>query len=402
MNSTRMIAKLPPGQGSRMEYSHLRLTAGVAAGYIAGYAGPYSFVVLVGPFMERFDLTEAGIGSLFGLEMLALASASVWFANKGIGLNLRRYSHIGFGGIVLGYICALLSTQLWQFALARFIIGLGEGLVLGAANSAGATASNSERVFGWAQLAIGSATILLVSTIPPVTLHWDYQAGTGLVLAVLLLTGLFLGLLPEHALAEKSDYRRSSPKGLPHLSLGIMVLLAFLLFSLADLSVWLFAERMGDRAGLSPTTIGLILGAGTGIGLAGPVIAILVHIRYGRILPFTAGLLLLAGSIFGITHASNAQTFIVSLLPMNLAVLFLVPYFLGALAEIDPAGAWTTLSAPIVSFGLAVGPIITGVLAAGAGYEAIGWFAGVLVLGTLALMLAALNREVFRRTRRRE
>ena len=159
---------------------------------------------------------------------------------------------------------------------------------------------------------------------------------------------------------------------------------------------------MGDRAGLSPTTIGLILGAGTGIGLAGPVIAILVHIRYGRILPFTAGLLLLAGSIFGITHASNAQTFIVSLLPMNLAVLFLVPYFLGALAEIDPAGAWTTLSAPIVSFGLAVGPIITGVLAAGAGYEAIGWFAGVLVLGTLALMLAALNREVFRRTRRRE
>lgn len=385
-----------------MEYSHLRLTAGVAAGYIAGYSGPYSFVVLVGPLMERFNLTEAGIGSLFGLEMLALATASVWFANKGTGLNLRRYSHIGFGLIVLGYVCALLSTQLGQFALARFIIGLGEGLVLAAANSAGATASNSERVFGWAQLAISSATILLVSTIPPVILYWDYQAGTGLVLAVLLLTGLFLGFLPEHALAEKSDHRISSLKGLPHLSLGIMVLLAFLLFSLADLSVWLFAERMGDRVGLSPTTTGLILGAGTGIGLAGPVIAILVHVRYGRILPFTAGLLLLAGSIFGITHASSAQTYIVSLLPMNLAVLFLFPYFLGALAEIDPAGAWTTLSAPMVSFGLAVGPIITGVLAAGAGYESVGWFAGVLVLGTLALMLAALNREVFRRTRRRE
>ena len=385
-----------------MQYSHLRLTAGVAAGYIAGYAGPYSFVVLVGPLMEQFNLTEAGIGSLFGLEMLALASASVWFANKGIGLNLRRYSLIGFGAIVLGYVCALLSTQLGQFALARFIIGLGEGLVLAAANSAGATASNSERVFGWAQLAISSATILLVSTIPPVTLHWDYQAGTGLVLAVLLLTGLFLGFLPEHALAEKSDQRISSLKGLPHLSLGILVLLAFLLFSLADLSVWLFAERMGDRVGLSPTTTGLILGAGTGIGLAGPVIAILVHVRYGRILPFSAGLLLLAGSIFGITHASGAQTFIVSLLPMNLAVLFLFPYFLGALAEIDPAGAWTTLSAPIVSFGLAVGPIITGVLAAEAGYETVGWFAGALALGALALMLLVLNREVFRSARRGE
>ena len=133
-----------------MGYSNLRLTAGVAAGYVAGYAGPYSFVVLVGPLMERFNLTEAGIGALFGLEMLALAIASVWFAGKGTILNIRRFSLFGLLAIVAGYLVALASTQLWQFALARFIIGLGEGLVLGAANSAGATASNSERVFGGA------------------------------------------------------------------------------------------------------------------------------------------------------------------------------------------------------------------------------------------------------------
>ncbi len=369
---------------------------GVAAGYVTGYAGPYSFVVLVGPLMERFDLTEAGIGALFGLEMLALASASVWFAYKGVGLNLRRCSLVGLGAIVLGYIYALLSAQLWQFALARFIIGLGEGLVLGAANSAGATASNSERVFGGAQLAISSATILLVSGIPPLTLYWDYQAGIGLVLAVLLIMGLFLGYLPERALAEKPDNQVSSLNRLPHLPLGFLILLAFLLFSLADLSVWLFSERIGDQVGLPPTTIGLLLGVGTGIGLAGPVFAIFVHVRYGRILPFSIGLLLLAGSIFGITHAYNVQTYIVSLLPLNFAVLFLYPYFLGALSEIDPTGAWTTLSAPVVSFGLAVGPIIGGVLAAESGYETVGWFAGALTLGALGLMLVVLNRAVFR------
>lgn len=373
---------------------------GVAIGYVVGYAGPYSFVVLVGPLMERFDLTEMGIGSLLGLEMLALASTSVWFAYKGTGLNLRRCSFIGLAAIVLGYIYALLSAQLWEFALARFIIGLGEGLVLGAANSAGATASNSERVFGGAQLAISSATILLVIAIPPLTLHWDYHAGIGLILAVLLITGLFLGFLPERVPAQKPDNRVSSLNGFPHLPLGILILLAFLLFSLADLSVWLFSERIGDRVGLSPATIGLLLGVGTGIGLAGPVFAIVVHVRYGRILPFSVGLLLLAGSIFGITHASNAQTYIVSLLPLNFAVLFLYPYFLGALAEIDPTGAWTTLSATVVSFGLAVGPIIAGALAAESGYEAVGWFAGALTLGALVVMLVALNRPVFRYVQR--
>ena len=379
-----------------MEYSQLRLTAGVAAGYVAGYAGPYSFVVLVGPLMERFNLTEAGIGALFGLEMLALAIASVWFAGKGTVLNIRRFSLFGLLAIVAGYLIALASMQLWQFAIARFIIGLGEGLVLGAANSAGATASNSERVFGGAQLAISSATMLLVSAIPQLTLHWDYRAGMGLVLAVILLTGLFLGFLPGRAVSEQPDNRVSSINRLPHLSLGILILLAFLLFALADLSVWLFSERMGDRVGLSPTTTGLLLGVGTGIGLAGPVVAILVHVRYGRILPFTAGLLLLAGSIFGITHASTAQIYIVSLLPLNLTVLFLYPYFLGALAEIDTSGAWTTLSAPVVSFGLAVGPIIAGVLAAEKGYETVGWFAGILTLITLGLMLVVLSREAFR------
>ena len=383
-----------------MGYSNLRLTAGVAAGYVAGYAGPYSFVVLVGPLMERFNLTEAGIGALFGLEMLALAIASVWFAGKGTILNIRRFSLFGLLAIVAGYLVALASTQLWQFALARFIIGLGEGLVLGAANSAGATASNSERVFGGAQLAISSATMLLVSAIPQLTLHWDYHAGMGLVLAVVLLTGIFLGFLPERAVSEQPDNPASSIDSLPHLSLGILILLAFLLFSLADLSVWLFSERMGDRVGLSPTTIGLLLGVGTGIGLAGPVIAIFVHVRYGRILPFTAGLLLLAGSMFGITHAANAQIYIVSLLPLNLTVLFLYPYFLGALSEIDTSGTWTILSAPVVSFGLAVGPIITGVLAAEKGYETVGWFAGILTLAALGLMLVVLNQAVFRNVQR--
>ena len=383
-----------------MEYSHSRLTAGVAAGYVAGYAGLYSFVVLVGPLMERFNLTDTGIGALFGLEMLALAIASVWFAGKGTVLNIRRFSLFGLLAIIAGYLVALASMQLWQFALARFVIGLGEGLVLGAANSAGATAANSERIFGVAQLAISSATMLLVSAIPQLTVHWDYRAGMCLVLAVVLLTGYFLSFLPERAVAEKPDKRKSSLTRFPHLPLGILILLAFLLFSLADLSVWLFSERVGDRVGLSPTTIGLLLGVGTGLGLAGPVIAILVNVRYGRILPFSAGLILLAGSIIGLTHASSMQTYVICLLPLNFTILFLYPYFLGALAEIDTSGAWTTLSAPVVSFGLAFGPIIAGVLAAQSGYEAVGWFAGALTLGALGLMLVVLNRPVFKYVQR--
>ena len=222
----------------------------------------------------------------------------------------------------------------------------------------------------------------------------------GLVLAVMLFTGFFLRFLPKRPVVEKPANHTFSHNRLPHLSLGILILLAFLLFSLADLSVWLFSERMGDRIGLSSTTIGLLLGAGTAIGLAGPVLAILMHVRFGRILPFSIGLLVLACSILGITHASSAYTYIVCLLPLNLTILFLNPYFLGALTEIDKTGAWTTLSAPVVSFGLAVGPVITGVLAAEAGYETVGWFAGAITLGALGLMLVVLNREVFKNAKR--
>ena len=217
---------------------------------------------------------------------------------------------------------------------------------------------------------------------------------------MVLLTGIFLGFLPERAVSEQPDNPASSIDSLPHLSLGILILLAFLLFSLADLSVWLFSERMGDRVGLSPTTIGLLLGVGTGIGLAGPVIAIFVHVRYGRILPFTAGLLLLAR--FHVRDYPRSQR--ADLYRQSVALepdcLFLYPYFLGALSEIDTSGTWTILSAPVVSFGLAVGPIITGVLAAEKGYETVGWFAGILTLAALGLMLVVLNQAVFRNVQR--
>ena len=83
----------------------------------------------------------------------------------------------------------------------------------------------------------------------------------------------------------------------------------------------------------------------------------------------------------------------IALLPLNWAILFLVPYFLGALADLDPRGSWTTLSGAVVSFAVALGPPVVGWLALSLGYATVSTIMGLCVLLALALMLVVFRYQ---------
>jgi predicted MFS family arabinose efflux permease len=97
-----------------------------------------------------------------------------------------------------------------------------------------------------------------------------------------------------------------------------------------------------------------------------------------------------------VTAATDQVFYVVCLLTLNIGILFMVPYFMGVLAELDEEGSWATLSAPIVAFGLALGPILMGLLAEKGGYAVMGGVSGVIYLFILALMLSVLNSRSFK------
>ena len=373
--------------------STIAIYAGVGGAYIIGFASIFSMPVFVGPIMDAFAITERDIGLIAGLELTAMAISSVWFATRIQGQSLFAVASAGLALALLGHSISIVTESAWVFAGCRFVAGLGEGSALAAGNATGAAQDNPERVFAVVGIFISVVTIFMVGSFPHVIELWGYRAGIGALVAVLLIVGLLTRGLPRQLKSQIPDADGSTEAHFPFKVAGILILLAYSLVSLVDIGLWVFTERIGINVGLSPERIGLLLAVTTAIGLLGPLMAAVLHVRFGRILPFTVGLLVFAASCIGIGNAWNATIYMIALLPLNWAVLFLAPYFMGALADLDPRGSWITLSGAVGSFSRALGPPIMGWLALVLGYATVSTILGLCVLLALALMLVVFRYQ---------
>ena len=161
--------------------------------------------------------------------------------------------------------------------------------------------------------------------------------------------------------------------------------------NVADVAIWVFTEQIGVRIGISPNTIGLLLGIGTGLGLLGALLAAVISDRFGRLIPITIALLLLAASNIGLGQAETITGYAFSLLPLNLAILFLTPYFLGTLSSLDTHGSWTAATGVIGPLAYATGPLLAGMIIVDGSYSAVGWMTGGFSMAALFIMAYVLT-----------
>ena len=369
----------------------------VSAGYVMGYISAYSMPVFVSALMAGFGISEKEIGFIASAELGGIAISSILLAGKIGRLNLRHVALLGCMIALLGHGITLAAGSLWFFVLARFFAGLGEGMVLAAGNGGGASASNPDRVFAVAQIAISIFTMLLVGLLPHVIGTWGYRAGILGIIIVIFLWFPVIFSFPASSAVELNDGPVKHSFRFPNLRCGILILGAFALMTVADVAIWVFSEQIGARIDISPNTIGLLLGIATGLGLLGALLAAVISDRFGRLIPITIALLLLAASNIGLGQAETFSGYASSLLPLNLAILFLTPYFLGTLSVLDTHGSWTAATGVIGPLAYAVGPLLAGMIIIDRAYGAVGWMTGgfsMIALFIMAYVLTAYKEEL--------
>ena len=349
------------------------LAAPTAAGYVLGYVSVISMPIMVGALMQGMDLSEKHIGLILGAELLCIALSSVVLSSRAGVLSLQRIGLCGAALALFGHGFSVFTGSLEWFVFARAVAGLGEGMALSAANSAGASAKNPDRIFAIAQIVIGVMAMLLVTITPYFLSIGGYKAGLLCLIAVVLLCLPVCYLFPKGNASPGQHATKVDRTRFPHKKFGVLVLAAFAFMSIADIAMWMFTEQMGARIGVDTETVGILLGIATGLGLLGAAMAAVIGDRFGRLPPIVLALLLLASANLGLGYASHVTTYAVSLLPLNMAILFLSPYFLGVLSSLDSNGSWTTASGIVQPLAFAVGPIIAGTVAGvQGGYQAVG------------------------------
>ncbi|CAM5488625.1 MFS transporter [Streptomyces canarius] len=168
-------------------------------------------------------------------------------------------------------------------------------------------------------------------------------------------------------------------------------------WSLAQNALWGVSGRIGlDQAHLTEVTVGAVFAVALGAGLLGVVGAGALGPRLGRALPIGAGSALIAGCVALSAAATDLLAFAAGEIAWNLLYPVVLSYVIALAASLDPRGRWTVLVGSASSLGTAAGPLAGSVLAAGAGFPAMG-----RVLGAGLLLIAVPMTAVALRTGRR-
>lgn len=290
------------------------------------------------------------------------------------------------------------DTVLLLVAL-RPLVGIGTGLMQAAGLATVARLRRPERMYGY----IGMApcfTALVGFAIAPhlIALTGDaagvfaFQGALALLNTLALVSerrrvhafvGADAGAVPsedkEPAVVSASAVRLDLHTWA--LSVGCSFALAF-----ADSAIWAFVAPMGESSGIPLADIGAVLMISAIIGAFGPLSAGWIGDRFGMLPPLLAGqfLMISLGLVMVLTH--QAHVFAIALYARVFVVLFLGPMYNGLFARVDPLGRLVAASAGFSAIGYALGPLVGGQLVSIPRHD----FVNLGILGAAAACAALL------------
>jgi predicted MFS family arabinose efflux permease len=343
--------------------------------------------VLLGALAEEGRLSEATLGRLAWVEVLALALAS------GVGPRLLR-----FGSARRTIAAACLSLALANavvyashgtrvLIVSRLIAGLMEGLLLATTNIAITRGMHPERL---------SALFLMVSAIPQVAASYLLPAmvmprfgadsGFGL-LCVMALAGIGVAFLLGNEIQDTPPREVTKRVWTPAVLIG---LLGVILQNAGNGAGWEYQARVGENLHFSGQVVGTAIAA----DLIFQIVGTFAVAWFAWRLPFRIVLLLsclIQATILasmGRVHTPYAYISVCALFGMMW--LGANPFQVSLLVDLDRTRQAALLLASLQLVGFGTGPLICSFFVRPGNVEAAFWCAAGLVMASLLLYIVAI------------
>jgi predicted MFS family arabinose efflux permease len=380
-----------PGNASRnVDY---RAFTSVCLVFLLANAAFSAMPVLFSAYVDerRFPLAVAGMVATAETVGLALGSTLSLGLVANSQINLRRIVLWDLSVLLLAQLLSARSETAWTFAIARGLSGLCAGFVQSMGSAWIAKFGNSERLFAiYIGMTFLSGTFgmpLFAIAEQHVGLSGSYYTFAGLVLLATLVSFGYPRVLNSTSavlLGSDTDVRlekREQRLLLPAVAINF----AF------NGGVWVYLGRAGQLAHITPTDTSVILSAGMFSALAVTIGIGLIGNRFGRFVPIAfAHICLILGALM-LIRIPSLYWFVVAVVIFHVGLATVSPYFLAALASVDPSGRPALMGVAAMNIGYSVGPWLLSVLVERTSYAATmacsaGVFAVCLTLAAYALL----------------
>ncbi|MFC9277858.1 MFS transporter [Streptomyces collinus] len=347
--------------------------------FTAGYLAPYLLPTTVGRLDSGLPLSATEAGAIGSALLLSSAAAGFLLASRVERIGPRALARFGLTLAVLGYGGAALTGLVPAVVAGAVVGGFGSGTATAVAACGIAAQRDPHRVTTFGLLGVSALAGALYLTIP------HLGPGHGQPLAAIALTAAAVWPLTGRLSGRNAPAR--TPAGgrgrLPHRRAGLLLAAVMPCWSLAQNSLWGVSGRIGlGQAHLGEVTVGAVFATALGAGLLGVVGAGALGPRLGRAVPIGAGTALIAGCVAVSASATDLPSFAAGEISWNLLYPVVLSYVIGLAASLDPRGRWAVLVGSAASLGTAAGPLAGSVLAAWAGFPAMG---AILACGLLAV-----------------
>lgn len=343
---------------------------------------------LVAAVMTRFRLDEGMATALVSAEILGIAISCALLSHR-IARAAGPFTLAGLVGTIAGQALSAVAPGMASAAVARGLTGLFEGMLFVVVASGVSQRASTDRLWGQINLLAGGINggiLVLISALPAAWLGRWVFALLAAVVAVLAPAIRGIG-----AFASAQSQARARGHALPWRPVVAIWVVTALVYGV-QASQWAIAGFVGMRAGLSATTIGVLLSVSSLLGFVGAAIPSHPASHKHRLVLIWAAQLAMIGSIEWFFGARGGSAYFLSQFVLNSAFFVIVPFLTGMLSDVDPDGSLVARTLVVTFFAAGIGTALSGALLDRFGGTHVAHVLCVAVLAAAPFVRLALRR----------
>ncbi len=350
--------------------------------YSTASLGALFITLILGGLAAAYGFSEQSLALLASIDLIGLAAGSVLAV--AVIKKANWYGLVAFGAmcIIIFNLFCVGESNYTKLCFYRFLAEFGAGLSMGVATAAIGDSERPEKMFSVAMAVIMALSIGTFLWLPGmmetqgvrVVFYAQLATGVAVLLALKWLPITGGKIFTEEAqppLDKKSAY------------LLLLAMVNVAIFYIGQSVVLTLSERFGNFLGMDIQMVGNALAISMVTSFFGAVIANIVGLKFGRLLPTLIGLAIFIVGIF-VLFAFDKTSYFIGMSLTQFAFSFAIVYLLLFAVEIDLSGRYAAILPAIQAGGYAVGPAIAAAFLGDNDYSS------VLIIAIICLVLCTI------------
>ncbi|WP_235523568.1 MFS transporter [Sphingobium sp. Leaf26] len=292
--------------------------------------------VIAVALVNLLGASERDIGIFSTIQLASLSGGCL----LSMLLPRRQFRSIGMAAFVVMILCDLLCLfqSGWTlFLILRGIGGAAGGVAVSQATAALSKTQNAERSSGLFLALQTMMAIICIYTIPPIIGAFGFAAAYGVLLLFNILA-LLLVIAKLRNFSATKEYLATAGNDRMHWLRSGAMLISILCFFTGMGTLWTFLALLGQKIGLNPTQIALVLSVSKLVAFGASFMPGVIGVRFGRIPPIIVAASILVAAVQLYAFGDSLVTVVAATALFSFGWYVIYPLQLGASGHLDRDG----------------------------------------------------------------